>query len=319
MKATLGLRSSLRLGSGPGWRLRRALVGAAPSQPGGAACGSPRDAPEPGQSGTRNGRPTVRSAFSCGSRWPCSDPQTSRSIFRKARPRTPNPKALEKLPRTICPRASVPPGQHAEVLSVGREDRNSGVRDRDAEGLSVGRQRKQTVRGASLGLISDRHHFRWADDDPRAVVVASRELAQKARDEFIEIMQHRRGAAAAAGRDAPSKETRAAVDGHSPMKSAVLVFPGINRERDMARALRLASGNEPAMVWHAETALPAGTDLVVIPGGFSYGDYLRCGRDRGARADHGCGAGPRRPRRPRARRLQRLPDPVRVRASCPAC
>lgn len=61
------------------------------------------------------------------------------------------------------------------------------------------------------------------------------------------------------------------------MKSAVLVFPGINRERDMARALKLASGNETAMVWHAETALPKGTDLVVVPGGFSYGDYLRCG------------------------------------------
>ena len=61
------------------------------------------------------------------------------------------------------------------------------------------------------------------------------------------------------------------------MKSAVLVFPGINRERDMARALKLASGVEPAMVWHAETSLPKGTDLVVVPGGFSYGDYLRCG------------------------------------------
>jgi phosphoribosylformylglycinamidine (FGAM) synthase-like amidotransferase family enzyme len=61
------------------------------------------------------------------------------------------------------------------------------------------------------------------------------------------------------------------------MKSAVLVFPGINRERDMARALRLISGREPAMVWHAETSLPEGTDLVVVPGGFSYGDYLRCG------------------------------------------
>jgi phosphoribosylformylglycinamidine synthase len=61
------------------------------------------------------------------------------------------------------------------------------------------------------------------------------------------------------------------------MKSAILVFPGINRERDMARALKLISGHEPRMVWHAETALPAGTDLVVIPGGFSYGDYLRCG------------------------------------------
>ncbi len=61
------------------------------------------------------------------------------------------------------------------------------------------------------------------------------------------------------------------------MKAAVLVFPGINRERDMARTLKLTSGHEPAMVWHAETELPAGTDLVVIPGGFSYGDYLRCG------------------------------------------
>src|SRR6202142_4045081 len=61
------------------------------------------------------------------------------------------------------------------------------------------------------------------------------------------------------------------------MKSAVLHFPGINRERDMARALRHISGREPAMVWHADTELPAGTDLVVVPGGFSYGDYLRCG------------------------------------------
>ena len=86
------------------------------------------------------------------------------------------------------------------------------------------------------------------------------------------------------------------------MKSAVLVFPGINRERDMARALKLISGHEPAMVWHAETALPAGTDLVVVPGGFSYGDYLRCG-DRGARADHGCGACLRSQGRAGARRL----------------
>jgi phosphoribosylformylglycinamidine synthase subunit PurQ / glutaminase len=61
------------------------------------------------------------------------------------------------------------------------------------------------------------------------------------------------------------------------MKAAVLVFPGINRERDTARTLRLTSGREPTMVWHADTALPSGTDLVVIPGGFSYGDYLRCG------------------------------------------
>jgi phosphoribosylformylglycinamidine synthase I len=61
------------------------------------------------------------------------------------------------------------------------------------------------------------------------------------------------------------------------MNSAVIVFPGINRERDMARTLRLVSGREPVMVWHAETVLPERTDLVVVPGGFSYGDYLRCG------------------------------------------
>jgi phosphoribosylformylglycinamidine synthase len=61
------------------------------------------------------------------------------------------------------------------------------------------------------------------------------------------------------------------------MNAAVLVFPGINRERDMARTLRLVSGRAPAMVWHGDTSLPPGTDLVVLPGGFSYGDYLRCG------------------------------------------
>lgn len=61
------------------------------------------------------------------------------------------------------------------------------------------------------------------------------------------------------------------------MKAAVLVFPGINRERDMARTLKLVSGTAPTMVWHAEHDLPAGTDLVVVPGGFSYGDYLRSG------------------------------------------
>jgi phosphoribosylformylglycinamidine synthase subunit PurQ / glutaminase len=61
------------------------------------------------------------------------------------------------------------------------------------------------------------------------------------------------------------------------MNAAVLVFPGINRERDMARTLELVSGRLPIMVWHADASLPPGTDLVVVPGGFSYGDYLRCG------------------------------------------
>jgi len=61
------------------------------------------------------------------------------------------------------------------------------------------------------------------------------------------------------------------------MKSAVVRFPGSNREQDVARALRLASGGAPAILWHADDALPPGTDLVVLPGGFAYGDYLRCG------------------------------------------
>jgi phosphoribosylformylglycinamidine synthase I len=60
------------------------------------------------------------------------------------------------------------------------------------------------------------------------------------------------------------------------MKSAVVVFPGINRERDMVLALEAVTGHKPATVWHTETALPD-VDLVVVPGGFSYGDYLRCG------------------------------------------
>lgn len=61
------------------------------------------------------------------------------------------------------------------------------------------------------------------------------------------------------------------------MKSAVVVFPGSNREHDVARALALVTGRSPVMAWHADRQLPAGTDLVVLPGGFSYGDYLRCG------------------------------------------
>ena len=61
------------------------------------------------------------------------------------------------------------------------------------------------------------------------------------------------------------------------MKAAVVVFPGSNRERDVALALERASYTKPSYVWHGDTELPAGTDLVVLPGGFSYGDYLRCG------------------------------------------
>jgi len=79
------------------------------------------------------------------------------------------------------------------------------------------------------------------------------------------------------------------------MKSAIVVFPGSNRERDMSMALERSTGRAPAIVWHRDTELPD-TDLIVIPGGFAYGDYLRCGamaahspimREVRARADRG--------------------------------
>jgi phosphoribosylformylglycinamidine synthase len=60
------------------------------------------------------------------------------------------------------------------------------------------------------------------------------------------------------------------------MKSAVVVFPGINRERDMMLALEAVTGIASVAVWHTDPQLPK-VDLVVVPGGFSYGDYLRCG------------------------------------------
>ena len=61
------------------------------------------------------------------------------------------------------------------------------------------------------------------------------------------------------------------------MKAAVIVFPGSNCDRDCKVAIERSTGARVEMVWHAETALPDDLDLVVLPGGFSYGDYLRCG------------------------------------------
>jgi len=60
------------------------------------------------------------------------------------------------------------------------------------------------------------------------------------------------------------------------MKSAVIVFPASNCDRDAAVALAQATGRQPAMVWHGDSDLPD-ADLIVLPGGFSYGDYLRSG------------------------------------------
>ena len=60
------------------------------------------------------------------------------------------------------------------------------------------------------------------------------------------------------------------------MKSHVIVFPGSNCDRDIAVSIKNISGNTPEMIWHKETSIDA-SDLIVVPGGFSYGDYLRCG------------------------------------------
>jgi phosphoribosylformylglycinamidine synthase len=60
------------------------------------------------------------------------------------------------------------------------------------------------------------------------------------------------------------------------MKAAVVVFPGSNCDRDVAVSLRQVTGTAPHMVWHGDVTVPQ-SDLIVLPGGFSYGDYLRCG------------------------------------------
>lgn len=60
------------------------------------------------------------------------------------------------------------------------------------------------------------------------------------------------------------------------MKATLILFPGTNRENDMAQALRRVTGKPPAVIWHKDTDL-GNPDLIVLPGGFSYGDYLRCG------------------------------------------
>ncbi len=60
-------------------------------------------------------------------------------------------------------------------------------------------------------------------------------------------------------------------------RSAVIVFPGSNCDRDLATAFEAVTGTAPVMVWHRETALPDGLDIIGVPGGFSYGDYLRSG------------------------------------------
>ncbi|NKC02876.1 phosphoribosylformylglycinamidine synthase subunit PurQ [Ochrobactrum haematophilum] len=61
------------------------------------------------------------------------------------------------------------------------------------------------------------------------------------------------------------------------MKSAVILLPGLNRDRDMIAALTKITGQAPVTIWQTDTSIPDDVDLILIPGGFSYGDYLRCG------------------------------------------
>jgi len=61
------------------------------------------------------------------------------------------------------------------------------------------------------------------------------------------------------------------------LRAAVIVFPGSNCDRDLAVAIEQVTGRKPVMVWHRDSALPDGTDFIALPGGFSYGDYLRSG------------------------------------------
>ena len=68
------------------------------------------------------------------------------------------------------------------------------------------------------------------------------------------------------------------------MKSAVIVFPGSNCDRDLVVALEQVTGQRPLLVWHRESELPDGIDLIGVPGGFSYGDYLRSGAIAATRA-----------------------------------
>ena len=78
----------------------------------------------------------------------------------------------------------------------------------------------------------------------------------------------------------------------SDHEGAVLVFPGSNRESDVAKALESAMGKPPVMVWHRDSELPK-VDLIVVPGGFSYGDYLRCGAIAAQSPVHARGQGAR--------------------------
>ena len=120
-----------------------------------------------------------------------------------------------------------------------------------------------------------------AESDPERARAAAEEMARKLlANTVIESYRVSVDGVARSGWKSPppwrrTERCAATASGPPSMKAGIVIFPGINRERDMAIALR-RSGAEPRMIWHQETDL-AGLDLIVIPGGFSHGDYLRCG------------------------------------------
>ncbi len=101
------------------------------------------------------------------------------------------------------------------------------------------------------------------------------------------------------------------------MKFAVVVFPGSNCDHDAYHAAKHVLGQEAEFVWHKETSLK-GADVVILPGGFSHGDYCAPAPSRASRRSWRRSRDFARARRPGARHLQRLPDPAARRDSCPA-
>jgi phosphoribosylformylglycinamidine synthase I len=78
-------------------------------------------------------------------------------------------------------------------------------------------------------------------------------------------------------REIARKSSHRKFPGGTPLTAAIILFPGSNREQDAIHAIEKVTGEKSSLVWHGGHALPSGTSLVVLPGGFSYGDYLRCG------------------------------------------
>jgi hypothetical protein len=156
----------------------------------------------------------------------------------------------------------------------------------------------------------------------RARVAAEANRTGRAAQRFIEgtgrgAGQHPSGGGPSRHKPGPPRRFPGGLDLGAPgldlsgMKAAVVVFPGSNCDRDCRVAVERSTGAAVEMVWHGEAELPSGLDLIVLPGGFSYGDYLRCGAMAAqspvmaavrAQAERGV-AGPRR--------MQRVPGALR--------